>query len=261
MSGSEEMEETKEEKLTSLPPTPESHPQDEFSDGQSEGSAASDRRKYQRGGRKKSTSVRQPRKSRMPPVPEPDEEDEQYERAERELIQDEPDEAIGESHDDPSEEYYEEEQEQEQQESESSKRPAHREAIITPPAKEVLCSKCAAKTEPQEQEQPAKSPFETGIRAFNLKKAEHSGGRPIGVRATSRSGKKSKKAKKSKSKSKKKKGRKASVESDSDSDEESEEDSDEEMKQKPMSIRLDLNLMVEIFLKAKIKGDVTITFL
>ncbi|KAK2627013.1 hypothetical protein QTJ16_004188 [Diplocarpon rosae] len=30
---------------------------------------------------------------------------------------------------------------------------------------------------------------------------------------------------------------------------------------RPMSIRLDLNLMVEVFLKAKIQGDVTVTFL
>jgi hypothetical protein len=30
---------------------------------------------------------------------------------------------------------------------------------------------------------------------------------------------------------------------------------------KPVSIRLDLNLELEIFLRAKIKGDITITFL
>ena len=30
---------------------------------------------------------------------------------------------------------------------------------------------------------------------------------------------------------------------------------------KPVQIRLDLNLMIEVFLRAKIQGDVTITFL
>ena len=45
-----------------------------------------------------------------------------------------------------------------------------------------------------------------------------------------------------------------------------EEDSTEDEEKEPetrsgMAIRLDLNLIVEIFLKAKIQGDVTITFL
>ncbi|KUJ07576.1 uncharacterized protein LY89DRAFT_358474 [Mollisia scopiformis] len=251
MSGSEREreEQRKPEEMQNLPPTPESHPQDEFSAEGSESSAASDRRRYQRGGRKKSTSAREPRKSRIGPVPEPEgqDEDEQYEEAERALIQDEPDEPIGEEeHDDPEEGYYEEGEEEEEEQEAAS------------PKNETLCSKCAAKTQqPEQQQQKAPSPFETGIKAFNLKRAEASGGRPIGVRATpNTSGKKSTDSKKSK---KTKKSRKAKVESDS--EEEGSDDSFEEQKQKPMSIRLDLNLMVEIFLKAKIKGDVTITFL
>lgn len=259
MSGSEN-EERKRDDLQSLPPTPESHPLEEYSDAPS-ASSTNSRRKYQRGGRKKSTSTRESRKSRIGPLAEPtpvDEEDEAFERAERELIQDEPDEGIGEEiHDDPEEEYYEEEEEEEQ-----PQQPAHREPT-SPPKSESYCPNCAAKTQqaqPQTQ-QKAPLPFETGIKAFNLKRAESSGGRPIGVRAhPSSSGKKPSKSKTGKRPGeKKKKSKKARVESES--DEEGSVDSFEEQKQKPMSIRLDLNLMVEIFLKAKIKGDVTITFL
>lgn len=264
MSGSEREreEQNTQEGLQNLPPTPESHPQDEFSGQESESSAASDRRRYQRGGRKKSTSTREPRKSRIGPIAtkEGPDEDEQYEEAERALIQDEPDQPIGEEeHDDPEEGYYEEEEEEQEAPSE----PAHRENVKSP-KNEAVCSKCATKIpEPkpqqQQQQQKAPSPFETGIKAFNLKRAESSGGRPIGVRATpSTSSKKPAKAKKPKKSSKKSK--KAKAESDSEEEGES-DDSFEEQKQKPMSIRLDLNLMVEIFLKAKIKGDVTITFL
>lgn len=87
---------------------------------------------------------------------------------------------------------------------------------------------------------------DTGIRSFNLKRADESGGRPIGVsveRPESRS-----KANKKKGKGKKKEKR-------------SEESDEEEEKKSGPSIRLDLNLELEIFLKAKIKGDITISFL
>lgn len=256
MSGSEK-EERRQGDLQSLPPTPESHPLEEYSDAPS-ASSTNSRRKYQRGGRKKSTSVREPRKSRIGPVAEPaplDNEDEQFEQAERELIQDEPDEGIGEMHDDPEEEYYEEEEEEEEQ-SQPQSQPAHREPVSSSPKTETVCPNCAAKQKQKTQQKPP-SPFETGIKAFNLKRAEGSGGRPIGVRAQPTSKKSTKSSKKPKQS--KKKSRKASVESES--EEEGSVDSFEEQKQKPMSIRLDLNLMVEIFLKAKIKGDVTITFL
>ncbi|KAF8850883.1 hypothetical protein BDZ45DRAFT_679510 [Acephala macrosclerotiorum] len=247
------------ERKESLPPTPESHPQDDFSDA----SAASDRRKYQRGGRKKNTSAREPRKSRMPPVPQPQEDDEedQYEQAERELIQDEPDEAIGESVEDPAEDPGEDYYEEEGEEEESSTRPTHRENVARSPEALDFCTNCSAPRQPRPtatESNPTKteSPFETGIKAFNLKKASGSGGRPIGVRAQSTSEKKSKKSKKPKKSEKK--GKKPMDESDSDGDS---DESEEELNQRPMSIRLDLNLMVEIFLKARIKGDVTITFL
>ncbi len=99
------------------------------------------------------------------------------------------------------------------------------------------------------------NPFETGIRAFNLKKAQASGGQPVKVRPQRRkSSKKNRKAKKQKDKK-----HAALDESDVDSEESSSDE--EEGKQDEVSIRLDLNLVVEIFLKAKIKGDVTITFL
>lgn len=261
MSGSEN--ERKQEDLHNLPPTPESHPLDEASDAPSATSTNS-RRKYQRGGRKKTTSTRKPRKSRIGPIASPaasDNEDDLFEKAERELIQDEPDEAIGEVeiHDDPEEEYYEEEEEEEQ--PQQSPEPAHREPAPPKSTKtENVCPNCAARQvpQPQQTQQKSPSPFETGIKAFNLKRAEASGGRPIGVRAHPTSSN-TKKTAKSKTSKKPKKSKKASVQSES--EEEGSVDSFEEQKQKPMSIRLDLNLMVEIFLKAKIKGDVTITFL
>jgi len=124
-----------------------------------------------------------------------------------------------------------------------------------------VCPECAARkqqaapaTQQAEQKQP--SAFETGIRAFNLKKAAESAGRPVSVRAEK---KKWKKKEKEKAKKKKKKREPEVDETDESS---SDEDEEKEHETKPgMAIRLDLNLIVEIFLKAKIQGDVTITFL
>jgi len=102
---------------------------------------------------------------------------------------------------------------------------------------------------------------DTGIKAFNLKRAEETGGRaPFGVRVDrSREEKATKEKKKKDTGKKKKKKKKQQQES---SDEDSEESDDEEPeKRKPVAIRLDLNLELEIFLRAKVKGDVTITFL
>lgn len=99
--------------------------------------------------------------------------------------------------------------------------------------------------------------FQTGVRAFNLKKAESSGGRPFGLSVEQPKSKgKSKEEKKTK---KKKKETNKSRSRSSDESEESEDD--EEEPRKPLSIRLDLNLELEIFLRAKVKGDITITFL
>jgi hypothetical protein len=98
--------------------------------------------------------------------------------------------------------------------------------------------------------------FETGIRAFNLKRAESSGGRPFGISVDRP------KSKSKPKKQKKQKKKKSKKQSDSSEDEESEEESeDDSEKRKPLSIRLDLNLELEIFLRAKVKGDITITFL
>jgi hypothetical protein len=100
--------------------------------------------------------------------------------------------------------------------------------------------------------------FETGVRAFNLKKAESSGGRPFGLSVEQPKSKgKSKKKEKEKKKKKPKKTRSHS----SDESEEEDDEDEEEEPRKPLSIRLDLNLELEIFLRAKVKGDITITFL
>jgi hypothetical protein len=123
------------------------------------------------------------------------------------------------------------------------------------PPKDTTCPECAARKQSTEQKKP--TPFETGIRAFNLKRAASSAGRPVGVRATTES----KKSKKKAAKKKKKKAKHEVKEEESEEEDSSEEEEDEEPATKPMSIRLDLNLVVEIFLKAKIQGDVTITFL
>jgi len=125
----------------------------------------------------------------------------------------------------------------------------------------------ADEPKPPAQEK-APTPFETGIKAFNLRRAEQSGGKPIGVsvdRGEKTNGvrsesKKEKKAKK-KTKKKTKKSKKKKEESSSDDSSSSSSESEEEEKRKPLAIRLDLNLELEIFLRAKVKGEITITFL
>lgn len=212
------MDATTEEFPPTNPPLP-----DDYSDvdsEQSEDDAVTKRRKYQRGGRKQSTT-NHIRASRMPPIPEP----------------------------------------------EISTEPKHREEVKMDQEETQVngttCPECAARKqkveEKQPEEQPEKqpTPFETGIRAFNLKKAASSSGRPVGVRTTTSEDKKSKKKS---SKKKKKKKQKAEVE-ESEIEDESSSEEEEEEKPRPMSIKLDLNLVIEIFLKAKIQGDVTITFL
>jgi hypothetical protein len=145
-------------------------------------------------------------------------------------------------------------------EPEIAAEPKHREDVKMDQAdiqvNGTVCPECAARKQKTEQKQP--TPFETGIRAFNLKRAASSGGRPVGVRTTTSESKKSKK----KAPKKKKKKEKVEVkETESEEESSSEEEEDKEPEAKPMSIRLDLNLVIEIFLKAKIQGDVTITFL
>jgi hypothetical protein len=194
------------------PPLP-----DDYSDVASphSGEEGTERRKYQRGGRKKTKP-----ESRMPPVPEPQ-------------IATEP-------------------EHREELKMEEEKLPN---GTSNETSTATACPECAARKQ-KEAEPKTPTPFETGIRAFNLKKAASSGSRPVGVRTASES-------KKSKKKSAKKKKKKAKPEVKEESEEESssEEEEDGEPETKPMSIRLDLNLVIEIFLKAKIQGDVTITFL
>jgi len=192
------------------PPLPDSY--SDVDSAHSEEDAATERRKYQRGGRKESTT-NHIRASRMPPVPESE-------------IATEP--------------THREEPEMEKEETQMNG---------------IACPECAARKQTGEGKQP--SAFETGIRAFNLKRAAASGGRPVGLSTTSGS----KKSKKKSAKKKKKKAKPEVRESETEEESSSDEEEDEEPASKPMSIKLDLNLVIEIFLKAKIQGEVTITFL
>jgi len=97
---------------------------------------------------------------------------------------------------------------------------------------------------------------DSGIRAFNMRRARSSGGgRPFSMtvdRPESRSMRR---------KENKKKPKKEKADSEWEDNEGEESEGEDRDKKKPFSIRLDLNLELEIFLRAKIKGDVTITFL
>jgi len=95
---------------------------------------------------------------------------------------------------------------------------------------------------------------DTSIRAFNLKKAKSSGGgRPVGVTVERPN---------SKNKANKKKNKETSENScDEKSEERDRREEKKTEKTKSVSIRFDLNVEIEIFLRAKIKGDVTMTFL
>lgn len=231
---------------------------DDYSDVATEESGAETERKrrFQRGGRKGG----QKKMSRMGPVPVPEPDLEPRE---------------GETLEEFNERFQFEKANGKKVEQKEDDIPPHREVengyehdVSDPPEvdyqeePEVICDRCKEKTS------RSKSP--TGIKSFNVKRAKSSGGRPFGVSVGTKSKKpeKAAAAKKKKKKPKKKSKKKAKKEDDDEEEESessSEEDSDEEEEdpdaQKPVSIRLDLNLMVEIFLKAKIKGDVTITFL
>jgi hypothetical protein len=89
---------------------------------------------------------------------------------------------------------------------------------------------------------------DTGIRAFNLKRVESSRSRrPFGIRVE-------------RPKSKGRAHKQSKKEVGEDCSQEDEEDEETE-KKTCLSIRFDINLEVEVFLKAKIKGDITMTFL
>jgi hypothetical protein len=163
---------------------------------------ASDRKKYQRGGRKEDTSRWNSLSSRLPPLGPDDESDREEEQEEEPSRADEPTE--------------------------------------------------------ERQPRPRSTPFKTGISSFNLKRAEGSGGRPMGVSIDDPTTKVSaehefdqQRRKTTPNKGKQKAER----------EEREEKPQREPEEKKPVQIRLDLNLMIEVFLRAKIQGDVTITFL
>jgi hypothetical protein len=234
------MEETKADFPPSSPPLPDDYSDVESAHSSEEEDAATERRKYQRGGRKKSTS-QTTRESRMPPVPESEAATEPSHREEFSMEH-------GNTHINGGSRM-------------NGKIKTTR--VEQEPEMEMegtVCSECAARKQQaapaQQAEQKQPSAFETGIRAFNLKRAADSAGRPVSVRAEKKKSKKKDKAKK------KKKKREPEVdETDESSSDEDEEKEPETSTRSGMAIRLDLNLIVEIFLKAKIQGDVTITFL
>jgi hypothetical protein len=112
----------------------------------------------------------------------------------------------------------------------------------------------------REQSPRKKYGTDTGIRAFNIKKAKSSGGRPVGITIE-----RPKSPGKSSGKGKGKKCKKSNGAVEGDLEEEGEEqyeEADTETETRnPVSIRLDLDLEVEVFLRARIQGAVTITFL
>jgi uncharacterized protein (DUF4415 family) len=163
---------------------------------------ASDRTKYQRGGRKQDDCRWNSLSSRLPPLGPDDESDREEEQEEEPSRADEPTE--------------------------------------------------------ERQPRPRGTPFKTGISSFNLKRAEGSGGRPMGVSIDDPTTKVSaehefdqQRRKTTPNKGKQKAER----------EEREEKPQREPEEKKPVQIRLDLNLMIEVFLRAKIQGDVTITFL
>jgi hypothetical protein len=116
----------------------------------------------------------------------------------------------------------------------------------------------------KQHSQPLSRNRSTGISSFSLEGPRGGRGKPpIGV-SVERPGKKSKVKSKSTG-GKKEREREAEEESHGQGSEvgESEEGEREEKEEKrnPVQIRLDLNLELEIVLMAKIKGDITITFL
>ena len=109
-----------------------------------------------------------------------------------------------------------------------------------------------SRSKAEQQRRPSGSKRSTGISSFSIERPRGGGRKPPVSVSVERPGEKLKV--KSKSKGKKK--------AEGETEEGSEEyESEEERGRKPVQIRLDLNLEVEILLRAKIKGDITITFL
>jgi len=101
----------------------------------------------------------------------------------------------------------------------------------------------------------------TGISSFSIERPRGGGRKPPVAVSVERPGEKSKV--KSKSKKSKKEAERETEDGTGEGslEDESEDEREEEEPRKPVQIRLDLNLEIEILMKAKIKGDITITFL
>ncbi|KAI9050777.1 hypothetical protein LZ554_004896 [Drepanopeziza brunnea f. sp. 'monogermtubi'] len=228
-------------------PAPETKSTDDYSDIASDASEGKDKgRKYQRGGRKTSSTDTTAEELELLQGCSPDNDDD----------------------DDNDDNDYDEDGD-----------------VGQDPEPAVPCQYCAGSGTPAVLKErraavkkaPAEEPFDTGIRAFNIRKATGGGRRPISIRRPSS-------RKKSQAQAQATKGRekKREVQRHEEGDEEGDgnaaetEDGGTTTRKggkkareapgaggagKPMSIRLDLNLMVEVFLKAKIQGDVTVTFL
>ncbi|KFY39145.1 hypothetical protein V495_06126 [Pseudogymnoascus sp. VKM F-4514 (FW-929)] len=114
--------------------------------------------------------------------------------------------------------------------------PPHREQ--SPPPKKSKKGKEVAEDQDSTQEKKEET-RDTGIRAFNIRRLTGQGP-PVGISIDRGEGAEG-----------------ANKNADGKGDVEGEK----REKPKPVSIRLDINLEIEVFLKAKIQGDVTITFL
>ncbi|OBT55253.1 hypothetical protein VE04_04679 [Pseudogymnoascus sp. 24MN13] len=115
--------------------------------------------------------------------------------------------------------------------------PPHREQ--SPPPEKSGKGKAVAEGQNSTQEKKEKAP-DTGLRAFNIRRLRGEGP-PIGISID--------------------RGEEAEGAKKKNADEKRDREGEKAEKPKPISIRLDINLEIEVFFKAAIKGDVTITFL
>jgi len=113
-------------------------------------------------------------------------------------------------------------------------------------------------TKERKSRKPKPSAFRSGISSFGVKRAKS--GPPIGVHVDRGDEPKAQPTKSTKKKSKRKCETCEALEAE-DNEEETSDEEKEPAPRKPVQIRLDLNLELEILLRAKIKGDITITFL
>ncbi|KFY07997.1 hypothetical protein V492_06627 [Pseudogymnoascus sp. VKM F-4246] len=115
--------------------------------------------------------------------------------------------------------------------------PPHRDR--SPPPETSKKGKAVAEDQSSSQEKKGKA-SDTGIRAFNIRRLRGDGP-PVGISID--------------------RGEGAEGTKKQSADGKGDEEGEKTEKPKPISIRLDINLEIEVFLKAKVQGDVTITFL